>query len=74
MVIQKDPPAKLLPKVLLTAYYITNRLSIKALQRKTLYETWYKRKPNISNLCVYSCNVYVINYKAKAKGKIISYL
>lgn len=30
----------------------------------------YKNKPNISNLCVYGCDTYVVNYKAKVKGKM----
>lgn len=52
------------------ACYITNRLPTKALQGKTPYKAWYKRKPEISNLCVYGCNAYVVDYKAKAKGKM----
>lgn len=28
------------------------------------------KKPDISTLCIYGCNVYIVDYKAKVKGKI----
>ena len=45
MLIHTSLLLKLWPEVLLTAYYITNKLPIKAVQRKTLFEARYKRKP-----------------------------
>lgn len=38
MFIQASLPARLLPKVLLTAYYVTNKLFTKALKEKTIYK------------------------------------
>ena len=63
--------SKLWPEALSIAYYITNRLPTKALQGKMLFDVWYKRKPEISNLQVYDCNAYIVDYKAKAKEKMI---
>ena len=70
MLIHTGLPSKLWPKTFSTACYITNRLPTKALERKMPFEAWYKKKPNISNLCIYGCNVYIVDYKAKAKEKI----
>ena len=70
MLIHAGLPSKLWPEAFSTAYYITNRLPTKALQGKTPFEAWYKRKPDISNLRVYGCDAYVMDYKAKAKGKM----
>lgn len=50
--------------------YITNRLWIKALNSKTPYKAWYKKKPNKSNLCIYGCNKYVVDNHIKSKEKI----
>ena len=70
MLIQAGSPSKIWPEALSAACYITNRLITKALQGQIPYETWYKRKPDISNLHVYGCNTYVVNYKAKAEDKM----
>ena len=72
MLINAGLPAKLWPEALSAACYITNRLPTKALQGKTPYEAWHKRKPDLSNLRVYGCDAYVVDYKAKAKGKMAS--
>lgn len=65
-------PSKLWPKALSATCYITSRLPIKVLKEKTPFEAQYKRKSDIFNLCIYGCNAYIIDYKAKAKGKIAS--
>lgn len=70
MLIYAGLSAKLWPEALSAACYITNRLPTKALHGKTPYKAWYKRKPDISNLRVYGCDAYVVDYKAKAKGKM----
>ncbi len=41
-----------------------------ALQEGTPYEAWFKGKFYISNLYLYGCNAYVVEYKAKVKAKI----
>ncbi len=50
MLIVADLPAELWLEALSAACYITNRFPTKALQGKTPYEAWYKRKLDISNL------------------------
>ncbi len=70
MLIHAGLPSSLWPEAIAEACYITNRLPIKALNGKTPYEAWYKKKPNLANLCVYGCNAYVVDYHAKSKGKI----
>ena len=74
MLIHASLPSKLWPKAFLAACYISNKLPTKALQRKTLFEAWYKRKPDIFNLRIYGYDAYVVDYKAKAKGKIAPFL
>ncbi len=59
-------------EALIAACYIINRLLIKSLKRMTSYETWYEEKSDLSNLRVYDCDVYVIDYQAKFNDKMIS--
>ena len=73
MLINAGLPAKLWLEALSAACYITNRLPTKALQGKAPFEAWHKRKPDISNLRIYGCDAYVVDYKAKAKGKMAPY-
>lgn len=70
MLIHANLPHRLWPEVISAACYITNRLPTKALDGKTLFEAWHGHKPNLSNLQVYSCDTYVVNYHAKSKGKM----
>ena len=70
MLIHASLPSKLWLEAFSTAYYITDKLFTKVLERKTPFEAWYKRKSDIFNLRVYGCDAYVVDYKAKAKGKI----
>ncbi len=58
------------PEAIVAACYITNHLPTKAVDGKTPYETWYKKKPDFANLRVYGCNAYVVDYHAKSKGKM----
>lgn len=58
------------PKATATAYYNTNCLPTKALNRKTPYKVCYKKKSDLSNLLIYNYNVYVNDYHIKFKGKI----
>ena len=38
------------------------------------FKPFYKKKPHIFHLYVYGCDAHVVDYKAKAKEKMISYL
>ncbi|EOY31675.1 Uncharacterized protein TCM_038720 [Theobroma cacao] len=44
-----------------TAAYIFNRVSIRAMISKTLYELYKGRKPNISHLRSFGCKCFVLN-------------
>jgi hypothetical protein len=62
---------RLWPKTLTTVCYLSNRSLIKTLNEKTSYEAWYDEKLDLSNLRVYDCKTYVIDYHAKKKDKMI---
>ena len=62
MLIHAGLPSSLWPEAIATACYITKHLSTTALEGKTPYEAWYKKKSDLSNLRVYGCNAYVIDY------------
>ncbi len=63
---------RLWPKALITVCYLSNRSLIKTLDEKTSYEAWHDEKSDISNLRMYDCKTYVIDYHAKKKNKMIS--
>lgn len=69
MLIHTGLLSSLWPEAIAAACYITNRLPTKALNEKTPYKAWYKKKPDLFNLCMYSCNAYVVDYHAKSKKK-----
>ena len=41
-----------------TAAYLKNRSPTKALQGKTPFEAWYRKKPNVEHLKVFGCKAY----------------
>ena len=53
-----------------TAYYILNRVSIKPLLSKTLYELYKGRKPNVSHLRSFGCKCFVVNNGKHSIGKM----
>ena len=70
MMIHANLPHRLWPEVISAACYIKNRLPTKALDGKTPHEAWHGKKPDLSNLRIYDCDAYVVDYDAKAKGKM----
>lgn len=70
MMIHANLPHSLWPEAISAACYITNRLPTKALNGLTPHEAWHGHKPDLSNLRVYGCNAYVVDYHAKFKGKM----
>ena len=70
MLIDAGLPASLWPEAFAAACYIANRMPTKALKDSTPYELWHNEKPNLSNLRAYGCDAYVVDYKAKEKGKM----
>ncbi|PKA54068.1 Retrovirus-related Pol polyprotein from transposon TNT 1-94 [Apostasia shenzhenica] len=52
-----------------TACYIVNRVTVRSILSKTLYELWKGRKPNISYLRVFGYNCFVLNNGKDNLGK-----
>jgi hypothetical protein len=52
---QRRMPAVFWGKAVVTAVYILNRSSTKALNGRTSYEAWNRRKPAVSHLRVFGC-------------------
>ena len=46
-----------------TSCYILNRVSIRKILKKTPYELWRNRKPNISYFHIFGCFCYILNDK-----------
>jgi hypothetical protein len=56
----KGLPKKFWVEAINTAAYILNRSPTKAVQNQTLFETWYKRKPDVSHLKVFNSIAYAL--------------
>ncbi|KAI4370308.1 hypothetical protein MLD38_018671 [Melastoma candidum] len=54
----KGLPNSLWAEVVNTTTYILNRSPTKAVQNKTPYEAWHKRKPVVDHLKVFGCVAY----------------
>ena len=52
-----------------TACYIMNRNIISAILKKTPYELYKERKPNISHLHIFGCKCFVLNNGKDNLGK-----
>jgi hypothetical protein len=65
--IHANLPHKFWPEAFATACYLFNRVSTKALKGKTSYEAWHDYKSDLSNLRIYDCMIYVLDYKSKGK-------
>ena len=48
-----------------TACHVINRVSIRPILKKTPYELWNERRPNISYFKVFGCKCYILNTKDK---------
>jgi hypothetical protein len=70
LLIAANLPKRLWSETLSTTCYLSNRSLIKTLDEKTSYEAWHDEKPDLSNLRMYDCKTYVIDYHAKEKDKM----
>jgi len=52
-----------------TSCYVINRVLIRPILKKTPYEMFNGRKPNISHLKVFGCNCLVLNNGKESLGK-----
>ncbi|PKA48985.1 Retrovirus-related Pol polyprotein from transposon TNT 1-94 [Apostasia shenzhenica] len=55
-----------------TACYVVNRVTVCLVLKKTPYELWKGRKPNISHLRVFGCKCFVLNNGKDDLGKFDS--
>ena len=46
-----------------TSCYVLNRVLLRPILKKTLYELWKNKKPNISYLKVFGCKFFILNTK-----------
>ena len=61
MLCENNLPRYFWAKAIFTACYVVNRAMIKPILKKTPYELWNGRKPNISHLCALGCKCFVLN-------------
>jgi len=52
-----------------TSYYVMNRVLIRPILKKTTYELFNGRKPNISHLKVFGCRCFIMNNGKENMGK-----
>ena len=52
-----------------TVYYTLNRLLIRPILKKTPYDIYKGRKPNICHLRVFGCKCFVLNNGKESLGK-----
>jgi hypothetical protein len=48
-----------------TACHVANRVSLRSILKKTPYELWYGRKPNISYMKVFGCKCFILDESNK---------
>jgi len=57
-----------------TSSYVMNRVLIRPIVKKTPYELFNGRKPNVSHLRVFGCSCFVLNNGKENLGIFIGYL
>ncbi|GAV61480.1 hypothetical protein CFOL_v3_05007, partial [Cephalotus follicularis] len=62
-------PKYLWAEVVNTSYYIINRVMIRSILKKTPYELFNERKPNVSHLRPFGCKVFILNNVKDNLGK-----
>jgi len=55
-----------------TACYVLNQVLIRPILKKTLYELFKGRKPNVSHLKVFGCKCFILNNGKDNLGKFDS--
>ena len=64
-----DLPKYLWADAVRTACYVLNRVLIRPILKKTPYELFKGRKPNISHLKVFGCKCFILNNGKNNLGK-----
>ncbi|PKU71959.1 Retrovirus-related Pol polyprotein from transposon TNT 1-94 [Dendrobium catenatum] len=55
-----------------TACYVTNRVYLRLILKKTTYEIFFGKKPKISHLHVFGCKCFILNNDKDPLGKFDS--
>ena len=61
MLVARNLPSFLWDEAVSHANYLRNRAGTRALDGRTPYEAWYGRKPNVSHLREFGCDVWVLD-------------
>jgi len=61
MLVARNLPSFLWDEAVAHANYLRNRVGTRSLQGKTPYEAWYGRKPDVSHLREFGCDVWVLD-------------
>jgi len=64
-----DLPKYLWVDAVCTTCYVLNRVLIRPILKKTPYELFKGRKPNISHLKVFGCKYFILNNEKNNLGK-----
>ncbi|GAV63259.1 hypothetical protein CFOL_v3_06779, partial [Cephalotus follicularis] len=69
MLCENNLPKYLWAEAVNTACYIINRVMIRSILKKTPYEIFNDRKPNVSHLRPFGCKVFILNNGKDNLGK-----
>src|SRR4051812_45938416 len=61
MLFTKNLPSFLWDKAVSHTNYLRNQLSTRVLKDKTPYEAWFGKKPDVSHLREFGCDVWVLD-------------
>ena len=63
MLNEKNLPKYFWAEAVNTSYYVLNRVLLRSILKKTLYELWKNKKPNIGYFKVFGCKCFILNTK-----------
>ena len=63
MLIENNLPMYFWAKTVKTACYILNRFNLRQAIKKTPFELYYDKKPNVSYLRAFGCKCFILNTK-----------
>jgi transposase InsO family protein len=69
MLIARNLPQFLWDEAVAHAAYLRNRAPTRALEGKTPYEAWYRRKPSVAHLREFGCDVWILD-ESKSRSKL----
>jgi len=63
MLLENNLPTYFWAEAINTACYILNRFNVKLVIKKTSFELYYDKKPNVSYLRAFVCKYFILNIK-----------